>query len=307
MKTLCKSVIIRAFLALLLVIPAVGAAGGAVVGYIEDYSGTEGQYAIRRGNAELQVGVWAELLVGDKVRVKEAGQTLTVRYTDESRETFGPEAITSDPLAPRGEESSVLRNLFASLAGVIHDFREQRVETVAAITRGVEPLALDPLNASGANLLVAGRRTLYLAWRDGIPPFSVTVTRNDPYSEVVQASGLSGRSWHSEAIDLQPGTYQVTIADADTSGTFVLQVVDETSGPAVATGCVAAASDEVLNTLTHAYCLARLDNGRWAFEASQLLAPVASGGYKPAKLLLEGLRAGEYRYWTVVEQPQTDH
>lgn len=287
-------------------LPGVSRAGAELVGYIDDYSGAEDQYAIVRDKHEREVGVWAELLAGDQVRVKAAGQTLTVRYTDGTRQTFGPAAGDSESLEPRGAESSVVGNLLSSFVGVFADLKDQHVETVAAMARG-DALALDPLNESGENVLVAGHRDLYLWWRGGSEPFSLTVTPYSGDARGLQVYGIETRSWNFKQADLLPGTFRVTIWGGDRSVSFTLHVVDEEFTPVVAPDCRPAATDEDLNVLLQAYCLAALDGGRWAFEASQLLAPVAISGYKPAELLLEGLRAGEYRYWTVVEQPQTDH
>lgn len=278
-------------------------AGRAVIGYIDAYTGPADHYAIIRDNAEVEdgVGIWVELLDGDRIRVKQAGQTFTVRYTDGTRETFGAEVGVFGPLELRGDDSTVLGNLMASLAGAFSDLREHRVETVATYTRGDGALTLEPVFSSGDTVLVEGRRDLYLSWRDGETPFSVVITREDSDTPAFRVAGIEAQSWRIEQIDLTPGTYRVEIAGAGNAVAFPLQVVDAQYRPGVAPSCRDAAVSDELQTLTHAYCLASIDDGLWAFEAYQLLMPVANSGYPPAELLLDGLRAGEYRNWAPPE------
>ena len=189
----------------------------------------------------------------------------------------------------------------ASLKGAIDGFREHRVETVVASARGDEPLTLEPIFASGHTVLIEGSRDLYLSWRGGTSSLSVSITREGSGTPVFQVAGIEAQSWRFEQIDLTPGTYQVEIADAENSVAFPLQVVDAQYRPSVAPFCRDAAVSDELQTLTHAYCLASIEDGQWAFEAYQLLMPVANGGYPPAELLLGGLRAGEYQYWSPPE------
>jgi len=205
-------------------------------------------------------------------------------------------------LALKGEPSTVLGNLLGSIAEVFDDFREQRVETVATYTRGDgEPLALEPINESGQSVLLEGRRDLYLSWQGGEPPYTVTIIPEGSDQPDHHAAGIETPSWRFEQVVLVPGTYHVQITDAGETVAFPLQVVATEHRPGMDPSCNDATVSGELRTVTEAYCLAAIEGGQWAFEACQLLAPVAGGGYPPAALLLEGLRSGEYRYWSASE------
>ena len=272
---------------------------GAVIGYIESFSGESADYGIQRDSgAALEVRLRTQLRQGDQVEIRNAGETAVIRFTDGSREDVGPAAGWYGPYAERGSEASLLSNLLATVASTISDFRSRPVQTVATAVRSRGgPIVMGALFTDYPLVLVAGRRSLLFRWGGGDGPYRVRVTRMADGIAIVDADQIASQHFRSKPIDLDPGDHEVQISRGTGKFGFRFQVVTPDDLPEqIETPNMPAAVGDYLN----AYALAVAADNLWVFESYQRLAALAEQGYEPAGLLMAELEEGEARYWEIL-------
>ncbi|WP_034925475.1 hypothetical protein, partial [Candidatus Accumulibacter vicinus] len=128
-----------------------------------------------------------------------------------------------------------------------------------------------PLLRASQSLLSAGRRSLYVAWRGGLPPFRVTLWREGNPTLIADLGSLKGCEAFLPQADLTAGHYRLEITDRRSyvfSEPILLVVVNAHPPQAP----VMTDSAGVAAWLAQAQWLAEQDHGLWRFAALQDVA-----------------------------------
>ena len=150
-----------------------------------------------------------------------------------------------------------------------HDHLARPNRTCANTESTEHPTRFDaPLLRASTSLLRAGQRSLFVAWRGGLPPFRVTLAREGDPTPIAELSELKGCEAFLPATDLTAGQYRLEIADRRS------YVFPEASLLVAVKQAAPPASDgaEVATWLAQAQWLAEQDDGRWRFSALQDVA-----------------------------------
>ncbi len=144
---------------------------------------------------------------------------------------------------------------------------------LAATRGGMGPPPLElPILSSGKNFLIAGKRSLVIAWSGGTPPFSVWLKRGD--SKVALVEHVAGQSVRLPVLDLQPGQYSLGVLNEKGDGLIDDQifVVPASELPKPTTPVRETGDRNVDKVLLDTYFLEGVPGGSWAFEALQRAA-----------------------------------
>ena len=174
---------------------------------------------------------------------------------------------------------------------VLDLFRRGRWERqIGAYIRGDgDPLSIPLLDA--LPWLSAGPRRLELAWRGGKAPYTVRLVELDRRREAGRLERLADTSAFFPSTELVPGEWMIELIDAERQvmqRTFKVAPAAEVPRPPAASleGWSGAA-----RTIVIAVWLAEQENGRWAWEAYQLLRGLAATDETAARVRRE-LAAG---------------
>lgn len=154
-----------------------------------------------------------------------------------------------------------------------------------------------PILSSERSNLVAGRRSLYVAWAGGKPPFRVVLTRGSATEVVAEIKNVADNHARLPEVDLRPGQYSLAVVNTPGEGDMpVLQednlfVVDqaELPPPPAALGNAKLGKQEA--DLLYCLYLEGYPGGLWAFEAMQRAANTANVS-SGAKEWLRGYSGG---------------
>ena len=280
-------------------------AGGV---FITDINGKTSDFEIKRGGKSIEFAHFTRLQAGDKVRVLTRGndphngkfegqpysitlsingrtKTLTQRnsyYPVTDIDTDIPDIVTGI----LNKTSNWFRSLWIDDVTIVliqakgDDDESQRKLSVPLLEGGIK--------------LKAGKRKLHLAWYGGKGPFKVTVSK-DGKPLLPQTSKT--REIVLNKLTLVKGqNYQVQITDAkkqSTTGRFTVvanlrQVLSSAEARAIKQSGLPAKKQQNLLTAW----LANYEDGKWKFEAYQMVANTTRRTNPSAFLIKQGLRVG---------------
>jgi hypothetical protein len=282
-------------------------AGGV---FITDINGKTSDFEIKRGGKSIKFAHFTRLQAGDKVRVltrandphdgrfegKPYSITLSINGRMKMLTQQNPYyLVTKHDIGIPGSVST----------GVLHKvsnwFRSLWVDdviTVSIQTKGDEEesqITLSiPLLEGGIKQLEAGKRKLHLAWYGGKGPFKVTVYKD---RRLLLHQTSEAREIVLNQLTLVVGqNYQVQITDAkeqSTKGTFTVvdnlqQILSSAEAQAIKQSGLPSKRQQNLLTAW----LAIHEDGKWKFEAYQMVANATRKTNPSDFLIKQGLRVG---------------
>jgi hypothetical protein len=297
----------------MLAIPAGAARAGAPTGgayacYVDAVEGS-GIRVGRAAGGTVQAVPLLPLYGGDRLMFPDLPGKAWVRAVcGSSSETF----TRSTVIERQGQAPRLLDNVLAWISDFFAD-SESKVKKVRTVTKGPgntlgAPRVLSLLGPTEA-LVVAGRRTLCLAWKGGEPPFSVKVFAGRGANREVVGARETVPDWEA-AIDLArplaaaasgsgsaTGSYEVQIEDAGRRSAFApFLSVEEATLPPWPEDLAGDGDDAARGTVRAAW-LSSYRDGRYAFEALQRacdLAPRVQAAETLRRALAMGLRPPPY-------------
>jgi hypothetical protein len=154
----------------------------------------------------------------------------------------------------------------------------ERLTSVVVGTRGSN-FQLPILSSERSNL-VAGRRSVYVGWAGGNPPFRVVLTRGNASDVVAELKDVRDNHARLPEVDLKPGQYSLAVVNTPGAGDIsVLQednlfVVDPAQLPAPPAALKNAKLDKPEADLLYCLYLEGFPDGLWTFEAMQRAADI---------------------------------
>ncbi len=266
-------------------------------GWIDSFDGPAGGYALIRAGAPQPLGYLTPVQVGDRLEVRAADGLLRLRL-GEGALTQLDQGQSPYSVPPVGAPPSLWGNLMDWASGWFTQVHAQGfpARPISAFSKGDD----DTKPASGLLYsetvgLPAGQGPLALAWRGGTAPFRIALAPAGGGANPAAAAtrleqgGIPGREYRTPPLDLAPGTYRLTIADAAGRSLVTdLLVLPVAELPAPATGAFPADLPlEVRATLDAAWLASQEDGWGWRLAAYQRVADLRD--YAPADLLRRAL------------------
>ncbi|MGC1776324.1 MAG: hypothetical protein WBB34_00135 [Xanthobacteraceae bacterium] len=139
-----------------------------------------------------------------------------------------------------------------------------------------EPIPFQiPILRADRSLLYSGKRSLFVSWRGGSPPFSVTLLNARTGQVVIEKSGIRDTcAAYLQNIYLRPGRYQLSVMDVNGIKEQEDNLFVTNDQPPVPHQLEAAQLSDEARSIYTATWLTVVDGGRWAFEAQQRVASV---------------------------------
>ncbi|RKZ90809.1 MAG: hypothetical protein DRR19_08990 [Candidatus Parabeggiatoa sp. nov. 1] len=255
-------------------------------------------YSFKRDGKMLPIQ--PTLLVGDQIVVNNATPTIHLKLGDNKVEEVNhknsPYTVKST-----GKVSSTSSNLWAWVKQVVTDWHEEELQTTVAIvnTRGVGDTSPD-IPTPYIDLLeeprelVAGTRTLHLAWKGGEKPYELILQQEGRpiLSEAFQEQRIT-----TPPLKLTPGEYQLRLSDKQQRTVdYTFTVVG--SKPGYPSELLDSNIPKDTRLTAQALWLAAQEEGQWSFEAYQQLAKIAEH-YPPARISRDALEQ-----LAPIEQPE---
>jgi len=280
-------------------------AGGV---FITDINGKTSDFEIKRGGKSIEFAHFTRLQAGDKVRVLTRGndphngkfegqpysitlsingrtKTLTQRnsyYPVTDIDTDIPDIVTGI----LNKTSNWFRSLWIDDVTIVliqakgDDDESQRKLSVPLLEGGIK--------------LKAGKRKLHLAWYGGKGPFKVTVSKDG--KSLLRQTSKTRKIVLNKLTLVKGQNYQVQIIDAKkqaTTGSFTIvanlqQVLSSAEARAIKQSGLPAKKQQNLLTAW----LANYEDGKWKFEAYQMVANTTRRTNPSAFLIKQGLRVG---------------
>ncbi len=280
------------------------------VGWINQFDGQTENYLLKREGKTLPVDLLKLLEVGDQISVNDRqhsielnlqGGNQTVKVTYEN----SPFLIQANHQVP--VELSELWKWTTELFGEWHQLLiqkeqlEQEAKTRGEDSKGpIMPLLanLKPDETLQSARLVAGKRSLYLQWQGGTPPYRITIKKrlNELLTLTTEKTIVQ-----TEAITFEANSpYRVEIIDAKNKefiGGF--RAVNPESLPTPEALLINKLPEIVYQTLQAVWLTTQKEanqegkpeESKWIFEAYQQVAALANQ-YLPAQLLQQALAQG---------------
>ncbi len=257
------------------------AAGSTPAGYIVEIlligEDKDRGTAVVRNKADLQPKLMMPLFAGDAVYVKDAKSHILI-------ETGGGETITVGASSMRVEISGEIDtgggtwNILAAIGGIFAGDDGQAPENMVAKGGGLKM----PMARRNGNLLLAGRRKLWLGWLGGTAPFTVALM--DQGVETQLASGITATATDLVLPEKMPDRFGLVLRDAAQQQVRLrfrfagrLPRFEEELLPSVT------------SRLAQAAFLTGQADGAWTVEAAQVLR---EGGGPAADALLAHVQSG---------------
>jgi hypothetical protein len=272
------------------------------VGWINQFDGQTENYSLKREGKILPVDLLTLLEVGDQISVNDKqhgielnlqGGTQTVKVTYEN----SPFLIQANHQVP--VELSELWKWTTERFGEWRDILIQKKEFEQSTTRGENsstpsmPLIANekPDETLQSARLVAGKRSLYLQWQGGTPPYRVKIKKR--LDELLTLT-TEQTMIKTEAITFEANSpYRVDIIDANNkefSGGF--RAINPESLPTPEALPTNKLPEVVYQTLQVVWLITqregKQEESKWVFEAYQQAAALANQ-YLPAQLLQQTL------------------
>jgi len=257
----------------LLPAPDADAAPGSKVGWIEtaDRAGlAPAPVKIVRQGKEIVYSEAEGLKACDKIRLVDSRSVVRITLSNAQRlilDESTPEVVV--PCDSLALAAAAVRLLQA----IIGDADARRV---AATTRTAMYLEMPILVADKA-VIASGNRSLYVAWRGGVAPFSVEILRQGGKEILVSQRNIAGHAVRLPQSVLATGQYTLVVEDAAGQGVREkeLHVVAARDLPPMPKTLVDARLPENDRALFYADVLVGSGDGRFTLEALQKAAAIS--------------------------------
>lgn len=275
--------ILTVFIAAMLAFARFAAADSAPAGYVMTMSlvGEDASLksAVVRDGAEIPAKIMMPLFAGDVVFLRDPASRIGIEMGDGKSVEVGG-AHSRFEVAGEINTGDSTWSIIAAIGGLVGG--DEAVPPDNMVSKGGALKV--PMAQRDGNMLLQGRRTLWLGWTGGDGPFTLALTADG--RETPLRDGIAG---HEAVIDLPdqlPPRFGVALTDA-MGQKVVLRfrfANDVPAGPA-------AAGETGVQALARAAWLTSQQNGAWTVEAAQILRDQPSDA---AKALLDRIRDG----WT---------
>jgi hypothetical protein len=281
---------------------AIHAKSPTIVGWIDNFNGEPNDYSLTRGELPLPVEFYVPLHSGDIIRVRDAQHHIILKIGDTTRVKV-TQKNSPYTVEPVGKVPSTLDHLLTWVGEWVTIWYRDEQEVAKRISAGSKGKADDSDVPPYLKLLTLSKRPnqtmqvtrgikpLYFAWAGGTPPYHLEITRNQ--KTLVYLSGIPARRAHTQQLWLfKRGDYRVIVRDAkqQKSVEYIFTIVD--NKPSYPPALMHTKMPKWTQLTLQAAWLAAQDRGIWAFEAYQLVAPIAQY-YQPARVLRYALEKGE--------------
>jgi hypothetical protein len=279
---------------------------GVNAAYIETLNGPPSAFKIEREAKKLRkIAPFMPLQVGDKITIRKPthkfeqlrdkenfitlalddGSFKTLKYTDTQKQAY----TISTTYSP-----NMVTNIMNNLYKWFNRLWKNDIQTVQFQIQGSEatsrPMFMRLFKRNNAKL-IAGERTLHLAWYGGKPPYQVQVSKGT--KTLWNEKNISNTEITLKQQFITTGTYQVIVSDAQgkkligkfTAISDAQSLFQDPEAQAIQRSNLSVLSKQ---TLLAAW-LAK--QGGWYFEAYQRIASISSE-YYPARLVKQGLERG---------------
>lgn len=255
---------------------AAQALGAAPVGWVFADDGRTkprpDSVTVLRGEKAVPADSLIALEPCDRVALNKTGSRLLIKLVDGARVPLNDGARTFE--VPCDTSRQRYSDAFSTAVESFVPPDRGSGESEIAATRGSGHLEVLGLGAYDPNL-VEGRRSLFIAWSAGTPPFKVSLTRGGVAAATsASAAEVNRRSVDLPAADLVPGRYVLMVSDAN--GELVtendIHVVKASARPIRSPSPKDVDLDKVEQGLLDALSLEWHGAGEWRLEALQAMA-----------------------------------
>lgn len=257
------------------------------VAFVEVIEGERDAFELWRGEVLLPVAPLAVLHEGDRIAVIGPDAKIRLRLSSGEVRTArsGDDPIVLEP-APPG--ATVTGNLIGWIGTWFEVGAEGSQHQVALVARGMALTA--PLLGAASAKLVSGSRLFALAWQGGVPPFRVSIRRDDDARALYLVT--HGNRITAGPLELGLGWHLLEIEDA--AGGRVSQRLDVVATMPSPPSAIEGISDGP-GAVVEAGWLASQPDGAWVLEAyTRLAIPNDDAARRLARLLEQGIRPSPY-------------
>lgn len=242
------------------------------IAWVEQVTDPGGAIALMRDGSRLPIKPYTPLRAGDEIVVGEPAATLVIGSPDgrSVRVTAvqSPFRLTATRNAPTvsGNALRWVHGLFASKE------RSAGPALRSLSVRSAPEEALDLPYLGDQLFLLAGKRSLYISWSGGQPPYRLRLIRERDQQIVVNAGIPQMTQLITPETDLPVGDYRLEIGD-QTGATYEtrLQVLPGQAQPVFPDAGALGGLPADTARLILASWLASVEDGRWAMESMQQL------------------------------------
>jgi hypothetical protein len=259
------------------------------VGFIEDYAPDGAALTLQRGDQIVPLRLFTRVLQGDRIRLVRPDERVVLRLMDRPRPIVVTAARGDYVVQAAASARGMLDGAWDSVLDALTSLDTPERTLAAAGVRGSTDELRVPLLAV-PQTLIAGTRTLTLAWLPERLAVTITIRPAEGAALVSGAKGMAG-SWTSAPLDLTPGDYTVEIVpNSGKALTAGLHVVAADTIPAIPAELTRMTLPLSMRALGAATFLA-MKGPEWRLEAFQRLAPFTRD-FAPAKKLSRALAEG---------------
>jgi len=234
--------------------------------WVSEFTGSADAYRIERDGERILLQQLMLLQAGDTIHVVDDAAELIV--INEHNESI---ALTSDVSPFVVPESAAAPSLLVNIGNWITNWWQTRANqsstTLVAVSKGMfDPTAL--VATPSDNLLLSGRREIFVAWTGGSSPFEVQLTTTSG-ELIARATQITEYGVTLPQCKLDSGQ-QIELRISDAAGLSVVSitVVDENQLPVPARSVIELEVPDAIRFGNLALILSGFDN--WRFEALQL-------------------------------------
>jgi len=234
--------------------------------WVGEFTGSAENYRIERAGEEILLQQLMLLQTGDTVHIDDADAELVV--INERNEHIALTNKVSPFVVP---ESAAAPSLLVNVGNWIESWWATRAKqsstTLVAVSKGLfDPAAL--VAVQGENLLLPGRREIFIAWTGGSPPFDVTLTT--PSGEIIaQVTHITEYDVTLPQRNFDSGQrIELQITDGMGHSVVPITVVDENQLPVPARAIIELEVPDAIRFGNLALILSGFEN--WRFEALQV-------------------------------------
>ena len=279
---------------------------GVNAAYIETLNGPPSAFHIERQAKKIKnIAPFMPLQVGDKITIRKPthkfeqfrdkenfitlalddGNFKTLKYADTQKQTYTIIASYSPNMV-----TNIMNNLYRWFNRLWKNDIQTAQFQIQGNEAATHPMFMRLFKRNNAKL-IAGERTLHLAWYGGKPPYRVQVSKGT--TTLWNEKNISNIEITLKQQFITAGTYQVVVSDAQgkkvigkfTAVSDAQSLFQHPEAQAIKQSNFSALSKQ---TLLAAW-LAK--QGGWYFEAYQRIASITE--YYPARLVKQGLERGK--------------